>query len=118
MTWPSDTISTSIMQSPPGPVPDGLKVATFDGPNSFNRAPTPVVLVGSFVIWPYSYDDNRVSFGMALYDCCLMRVVEKTGARYVYKITNDNGTVTFWGQDDQRVTLTPDDIGAILVPGE
>jgi hypothetical protein len=120
MAWPTETISTDTLQSPPGPVPDGLKIASFAGPDSVTRTATPVIRVGSFTIWPLSYDDNRVSFGMALYDpcCSVIRVVEKPGARYVYKITNDNGTVTVWGQSDQRVTLTPDDIGAILVPGE
>jgi hypothetical protein len=118
MEWPAETISTETMQSPPGAVPEGLKIATFDGPDSFTSAPTPVVRVGSFTLWPMSYDDNRVSFGMVLYDpCgCPVRVVEKPGARYVYKVTDENGSITLWGQSDQRVTLTPDDIGNILVP--
>lgn len=121
MAWPPETISIGTMQTPPGPVPDGLKIATFDGPNSFQPAPvTPVIRVGSFIIWPMSYDDNRVSFGLTLYSPTgqMVRVVEAPGARYVYKMTIDNGTVTIWGQADQSVTLTPDDIGNILLPPE
>jgi hypothetical protein len=118
MAWPAETISTDTMQSPPGAVPEGLKIASFAGPNSFDSAATPVIRVGSFTLWPMSYYDNRVSLGMVVYDpCgCPVRVVEKPGARYVYKITNENGSVTVWGQADQRVTLSPDDIGGILVP--
>lgn len=120
MAWPAETISTTTMDTPPGAVPAGLKIASFSGPDSSSKAPTPVVRVGSFTLWPMSYDDNRVSFGMVVYDpCgCPVRVVEKRGARYVYKATDDNGSVTLWGQADQAVTLSPDDIGAILVPSE
>jgi hypothetical protein len=118
MSWPIETISIGTMQTPPGPVPDGLKVASFAGPDSFTAAPTPVINVGSFVIWPMSYYDNRVSFGLVVYDpCChTARVVEVRGARYVYKITRDRaGAVTIWGQSDQHVTLSADDIGAMLI---
>jgi hypothetical protein len=121
MSWPIETISVNTMQSPPGPVPDGLKVASFQDPDSRTRAEaTPVIHVGSFCIWPMSYDDNRMSFGLVVYDpCChTARVVEKRGARYVYKITTDRDGVTVWGQSDQRVTLSADDIGAMLVHPE
>lgn len=118
MAWPPETISTDTLQSPPGPVPDGLKIASFAGPETFDRSPTtPVIRVGSFTLWPMSYDDNRVSFGMVVYDpCChTARVVETRGARYVYKITKERDGVTVWGQSDQHVTLSADDIGAMLV---
>ena len=119
MAWPAETISIETAQSRPKDIPDELKITSVTGPDSFTATDTPVIRVGSFTLWPLSYDDNRVSFGMALYDpCgCLVRVVEKRGARYVYKVTNENGTVTVWGQSDQRVTLTPDEIGEILAPG-
>jgi hypothetical protein len=119
MAWPAETISIATMESRPKDIPDELKITSLAGPDSFTAAPTPVIRVGSFTIWPLSYYDNRVSFGMALYDpCgCLVRVVEKPGARYVYRVTSDNGTVTVWGQSDQRVTLTADEIGEILAPG-
>lgn len=119
MAWPSETISIETVPTRPRDIPEGLKITSLAGPDSFTAAPTPVIRVGSFTIWPLSYYDNRVSFGMALYDpCgCVVRVVEKPGARYVYKVTNENGTVTVWGQSDQRVTLTADEIGEILAPG-
>lgn len=118
MAWPTETISTDTLQSPPGAVPEGLKIASFAGPDSFESTATPVIRVGSFIIWPMSYYDNRVSFGMVVYDpCgCPVRTVEKPGARYVYRITDENGTLTVWGQANQTVTLSPDDIGDILVP--
>lgn len=121
MAWPTETISIDTLQSPPGPVPEGLKIATFGGPNTFDLATeTPVIRVGSFTLWPMSYDDNRVSFGMVVYDpCCnTARVVEKGGARYVYKITTERDGVTVWGQSDQQVTLSADDIGAMLIHPE
>jgi hypothetical protein len=119
MAWPIETISIHTMQSPPGPVPHGLKIVTFSDRDTQARgAPTPVICVGSFCIWPMSYGDNRMSFGLVVYDpCCnTARVVEKRGARYVYKITRErDGGVTVWGQSDHNVTLSPDDIGAMLV---
>jgi hypothetical protein len=120
MAWPSETISTDTLQTPPGAVPEGLKIASFTGPESFDAAATPVIRVGSFTIWPMSYYDNRVSLGMVVYDpCgCPVRVVEKPGARYVYRIAGDNGAYTVWGQANQSVTLSADEIGDLLVPGE
>ena len=101
------------MKAPKGPVPDGMKVATISGPNVLNPLPScPVLAVGSFILWPMSYIDNRVSFGMVMYSPKWKTVtqVEKRGARYVYKITLDgsgpSGSATFWGQGDQKVTLT------------
>jgi hypothetical protein len=117
MPWPPETISLQTEQSPPGKVPEGLKIASFAGPDSFTAAPTPVIRVGSFTIWPMSYDDNRVSFGMVVYNpCChTTQVVELRGARYVYKITPERDGVSVWGQSDQHVTLSADDIGAMLI---
>jgi hypothetical protein len=45
--------------------------------------------------------------------------VEKSGARYVYKITlngsGENGSVTFSGQSDQSVTMSLDEICQMLI---
>jgi hypothetical protein len=62
-----------------------------------------------------SYIDNRVSFGMVMYDprWNVVNAIEKRGARYVYKVTLDSsgsGAVTFWGQSDQKVTISADEI--------
>ena len=105
------------MKSPIGPVPDGLKVATIQGPNSLQPLPScPVLAIGSFILWPMSYYDNRVSFGMVMYDpkWQVTQLVEKPGSRYIYKITlegsGNTGSATFWGQSDAKVTMLLDDI--------
>jgi len=121
MAWPIETISIDKLQAPPGPVPEGLKILTHTDADNMQRAgETPVIRVGSFVVWPMSYDDNRVAFGLVVYDpCCkTARVVEKRGARYVYKITKERDGVTVWGQSNQNVTLSADDVGAMLVHPE
>ena len=104
-----DMLSILRMPKPPGPVPDGLKVTALTDPNSLNSAPaSPVLYIGEFAYWPMSYIDNRVSFCIVSYDAKgnLLHQVELPGARYVYKITKDDNGATFWGQADQRVTLT------------
>ena len=52
MPWPAETISTDTMQSPPGAVPEGLKIASFAGPNSFDSTATPVIRVGALPCRP------------------------------------------------------------------
>lgn len=105
------------MPAPLGPIPDGMKVASLAGPNTLQPAPScPVLAIGSFTLWPMSYMDNRVSFGMVMYDPLwqVVNTVEKPGARYIYKITlngsGQTGSVTFWGQADQSVTMSVNDI--------
>ena len=105
------------MPKPKGAVPNGMKVTALTGPNTTQSAPScPALAVGSFTLWPMSYYDNRVSFGMVMYDPKWKTVnqVEKKGARYVYKITltgsGTSGSVTFWGQSDQKVTMSLDEI--------
>lgn len=116
-----DMISVIQMPSPKGPVPDGMKVTALAGPNTLQSAAAcPVLGIGSFTLWPMSYIDNRVSFGMVMYDpqWNIVNQVEKPGARYVYKITqNDSGgsgSVTFSGQADQAVTMSLDEICQML----
>jgi len=95
-----------------------MKVTAITGPNTTQSAPTcPALGVGGFTLWPMSYYDNRVSFGMVMYDpkWNVIGQVEKPGARYVYKITlNAAGSVTFSGQADQSVTMTLDEICKML----
>lgn len=117
-----DMLSVIKLRAPSGPVPSGMKVTALAGPNTLQSAPAcPVLTVGSFTLWPLSYIDNRVSFGMVMYDPLGKAVeqVEKRGARYVYKITlNGSGTtgsVTFWGQGDQSVTLSLADICQMML---
>jgi hypothetical protein len=117
MSVTTDMLKVIQMAKPTTPLPDGLKVTALQGPNTLNSAPTsPALAIGSFTMWPLSYIDNRVSFGMAMYDPKgnVVRVEEKRGARYIYKITidgsGDSATVSFWGQGDQKVTMTLPDL--------
>ena len=121
MACTMDMLTAISIPQPKGAVPNGMKVTAITGPNSTQSAPTcPVLAVGGFTLWPMSYYDNRVSFGMVMYDPKWKAVnqVEKPGARYVYKITLDgsggSGSVTFWGQGDQKVTMSLDEICKML----
>ena len=114
-----DMLSSIKMSAPLGPVPNGLKVASLADPNQLQPAPAcPVLGIGSFTLWPMSYIDNRVSFGMVMYDAEWQPIaqVEKPGARYIYQVTlNDTGqSVTFTGQANQSVTMSLDEICQML----
>lgn len=107
------------MPSPKGAIPDGMKVATIAGPNVLQPLKAcPVLTIGSFTLWPMSYIDNRVSFGMVMYDPTwkIVNQVEKPGARYVYKVAPDgSGSVTFSGQSDQAVRMSLDEICQMMI---
>jgi len=116
-----DMLEAIKMPAPEGPTPSGMKVTALAGPNTLQSAPScPVLAIGGFTLWPMSYIDNRVSFGMVMYDpkWSVVAQVEKPGARYVYKITMEgtggSGSVTFWGQADQAVTMSLDEICQML----
>lgn len=105
------------MAAPKGPIPPGMKVTSIQGPDSLQPLPVcPVLAVGGFTLWPMSYIDNRVSFGMVMYglDWQIVNIVEKPGARYVYNITMTGtgiiGNVTFWGQANQSVNMSMQEI--------
>lgn len=114
-------LSVIAQTAPPGPIPDGLKLASFAGPDTFDPYPggNPVLFIGAFQLWPMSYDDNRVSFGMVMYDPQgqVVNQLEKPGARYICQITinGDAGTVTFTGQASQSVSLTFDEIFQLML---
>jgi hypothetical protein len=121
MACSMDMLAVIHMQKPLGPIPNGMKVTCLQGPNVLQPAPScPVLAVGGFTLWPFSYIDNRVSFGMVMYDLKwrIVEQVEKPGARYVYKITLNGsgsaGSVTFSGQADQSVTMSLDEICQML----
>ena len=121
MACSMNMLTVITLPKPKGQIPDGLKVTALQGPDTLQSAGAcPVLTIGSFTLWPFSYYDNRVSFGMVMYDP-LWRVVnqvEKQGARYVYKITlngsGSDGSVTFWGQGNQSVTMSLDEICQML----
>ena len=120
MACEMDMLSVLKMTSPKGPIPDGMKVTFLSGPNGGPVPSGPVLGIGSFTLWPMSYMDNRMSFGMVMYDpqWRVVNTVEKKGARYVYNITmsgsGGSGSVTFVGQSDQSVTMSLDEICQML----
>ena len=121
MACSMDMLSVLKIPKPLGPIPDGMKVTSLAGPNVLQPAPAcPALGIGSFTLWPMSYIDNRVSFGMVMYDPLwnIVGQVEKPGARYVYNITlsgsGSSGSVTFWGQADQTVAMSLDEICQML----
>ena len=121
MACSMDMLSLLKLSAPQGPIPAGMKVTALQGPDTLQSAnPGPVLGVGSFTLWPMSYIDNRVSFGMVMYDPLwkVVNTVEKPGARYVYQIalngTGSEGSVTFSGQANQSVTMSLDEICQML----
>lgn len=91
--------------------PEGLKATALSGPGAGPVPNSPVLAIGGFTLWPLSYDDNRMSFGMVMRDPKgrVVSTTEMKGARYIYKITldgtGDSGAVTFWGQADHTVQV-------------
>ncbi len=118
MACSMDMLFVLKLSAPGGPIPEGMKVTALQGPDTLQSAnPGPVLGVGGFTLWPMSYIDNRVSFGMVMYDLKwnVVNQVERRGARYVYQITkNDDGSVTFSGQANQSVTMSLDEICQML----
>jgi hypothetical protein len=116
-----DMLQPIKMQAPPGPIPDGMKVTSLADPNTMSLTnDNPALAVGSFTLWPMSYYDNRVSFGMVMYDPQgeVVGTLEKPGARYAAQITTSGsggeGVVTVTGQANQSVTLSCMEIGELL----
>ena len=104
---------------PAGKVPDGLKVSFGKDAGNNPTQSGPILAVGGFTLWPFSYYDNRVSLGMVMYDpkWNVTEMVEKTGTRYIYKMTIDANAknVTFIGQSDAKVVMTFDEICALML---
>ena len=122
MACSMDMLSVLKIGAPKGPIPEGMKVTALQGPDTLQSAnPGPVLGVGGFTLWPMSYIDNRVSFGMVMYDVKwnVVKTVEKKGARYICQITTsgegDQGSVTFSGQANQSVTMSLDEICQMLI---
>jgi len=121
MACSMDMLQMIQIRAPKGPIPDGMKVVTLAGPDVLTPAPINLAIaVGGFTLWPMSYIDNRVSFGMVMYDLNwqVIATVEKPGARYVYNITftgsGSQGIATIWGQANQNVNMTLDEICEML----
>lgn len=121
MACTMNMLTPITMHKPKGPIPNGMKVTALAGPNTLQPAPScPILAIGGFTLWPMSYIDNRVSFGMVMYNPTwkVVHAMEHAGARYIYKITltgsGASGSATFWGQADQKVTMSLDEICKIL----
>jgi hypothetical protein len=120
MACSMDMLFVIKMTTPKGKIPEGMKVTFLSGPNGGPVPSGPVLAVGGFTLWPMSYMDNRMSFGMVMYDLNwnVVNTLEKKGARYVYNITKTGsggtGSATFVGQSDQSVTMTIDEICQML----
>jgi hypothetical protein len=121
MACSMDMLAVLKMGGPKGSIPEGMKVVALQDPNTLQFAnPGPVLGVGGFTLWPMSYIDNRVSFGMVMYDLNwnVVNTLEKQGARYICQITpsgaGGEGSVTFLGQANQSVTMSLDEICQML----
>ena len=117
-----DMLSVLKLSKQPGmEIPSGLKVIALTDPNAGPAPVSPVLAIGGFTFWPMSYDDNRMSFGMVMYDpsWSVVNVIEKKGARYIYQITlagsGTNGTVTFAGQDNKSVQMAVADFAPLML---
>jgi len=90
-------------------VPSGMKVSCMTDGNTVRASSTcPVLKKGNVTYWAYSYVNNRVAMGIVAYRSGRMiKSWQKSGARYVWKITIDSHTktVNFWGQSNKRIIM-------------
>ena len=103
-------VVAQVKTDPPS-VPRGLKVVCSKGPDTLDQADTcPVVQWGGYVYWAFSYIDNRSSMAIVAFDSTGKAVQRwnKTGARYVWKITVSTRAknVVFYGQSNSHITMT------------
>lgn len=93
----------SIAKEQAPAIPDGLVYGAAPGPDSLDEAPScPVLRLGAYTYWPFSFLDNRLAMGIVVYDAAGNQVKrwDRNGARYIWQITLDANarTVTFYGQ--------------------
>jgi hypothetical protein len=97
------------------PIPDGLKEVFMGDPESLETITTTnVIKFNGLTYWAYSYLDNRNSLAIVAYDSSnnIVNQWEKSGARYLWKITvdSDNETITFHGQASHTVFMNWSDL--------
>jgi hypothetical protein len=97
------------------PIPEELKEGFMIGPDSLDSSTTTnVIKFNGLTYWAYSYDDNRLSLGIVAYDSSnnIIKQWEKSGARYLWKITVDSKsqTVVFHGQDSNTIVVKWSDL--------
>ncbi|EJD51181.1 hypothetical protein AURDEDRAFT_149843 [Auricularia subglabra TFB-10046 SS5] len=94
------------LQPPP---PAGVNYFHLTNPFNLNGDNTqyPVLYIGEMAFWALSFNDNRVSFAILVYDAGgdLAAAFELPGARYIYQITAQNGSASFIGQSLGTVTV-------------
>ncbi|KAA1478246.1 hypothetical protein DENSPDRAFT_662403 [Dentipellis sp. KUC8613] len=104
--WDAQITHLDVSAEWPNGVPDGLMDPPTPG-NQYWSADAknfPVLLLGAFRYWPFSYRDNRFATALVAQDWykAARKTFEKTEARYVYKgALTDDSTVTFTGQSDK-----------------
>ncbi len=90
--------------------PSSLKESCSKGPNTLKPSSTcPVLKLGEYTYWAYSYIDNRFAMNIVAYDSAgrVVQQWEKPGARYVWAIdVNETAkTVTFRGQANRTIEI-------------
>jgi hypothetical protein len=103
---PSVRVPTSLAPK----IPDGLKLASLQDPNSLNDAVNyPILLIGKVQYWPFSYIDNRDGMAIVAFDDkgTMLKRWDREGARYIWKIQEDLGNkeIVFIGQSEQKIVL-------------
>jgi hypothetical protein len=117
---PASVVVSTVPQNPHPSIPDGMKLTALTPSGSSVANSYPIVAFGTNTIWPYSYSDNRMSFGLVAYAAngSILHTWEKPGARYIVGIAINipAQTITFTGQSNATVVLTFQEVLAILPP--
>lgn len=104
------------------PLPGGLKeICTISPLSGASARECPVLRFDGYTFWAYSYIDNRVAMAIVARDSAnqVVKVWEKPGARYIWKIMVDETaqTVTFIGQSNATIVMTWQELEAATQPG-
>ncbi len=102
-------------------IPAELKYACQYTPSSLDERPEcPVIRYDELTIIPFSYQDNRRSFGLVAYDarCNPIATLEKPGARYIVDISLDRSAqvIILRGQGSQTVSVSWDELRQMASP--
>jgi hypothetical protein len=99
--------------------PEGTKL-TQDNPGSSDTN-YPVVRWDTYIFWPLSYIDNRVSFAIIVTDTSrrVLKQIEAVGARYIAQINVDTSArhVGFTGQADDVAIVSFGDLSSAALEG-
>nr|WP_067063292.1 hypothetical protein [Mucilaginibacter sp. L294] len=96
-------------------LPAELRAGWTTGPNSHtDNKQCLVLLFHGYTYWAFDYKHNENSIGIVAYDSNgnLVKHWKKPGTRYLWSITLDprRKTVTFWGQANQTVVMSWDEL--------